>query len=159
MAGLASISKISYSLQMYDKLREQKKQLEAELKKLGTQIQDYAKEFGVEDDKGSLYAETPEFIYGSQARKSVNFKDEAKDYFKSVPLLNDCIKTVEVLDEKAIESHLKTGAITYDDIEQLTTVKVTYAISVVKKEAVEDVEVHQFAASEKRPVKLFNKKG
>lgn len=138
-------------LSEYDALREQKKIIESRMKTLAEQIKEHAQSKGVKDDKGSYYAESNGFVYGKQAKKSVSFdKDKALDFLKERGF-EDCIDTVEVINEDAVETHINNGDISYEDLEDITVTKVTYAVDLKKKEempVVEETEV-PLAASKK----------
>ncbi len=141
MAKTSTILPIATLLEEYDTIREQKKQLDSRLKYLSDLIKKEAEKSGVKDDKGNYYAETEEFIYGEQARKSVSFDEEkAIAYFKSRGF-NDCVKVVEVIDEDAVEEHINSGDIKLDDLTDITKVKITYAIDVKRKEEMPEVEI------------------
>ena len=127
-------------LKEYDFLREQKKTIEGRMKYLADQIKENAQKVGVRDDKGSFYAENESFIYGKQAKKSVSFdKDKAIQFFKDNDL-NDCISTVEVINEGAVEEHINSGDISFESLEEITVTKVSYAIDIKKKEEMPEVE-------------------
>lgn len=143
---------IGAMLSEYDSLREQKKKIEDRMKYLADQIKANAEKVGVKDDKGSFYAEDEQFIYGKQCKKSVSFNQEkALSYFRDHGY-DDCITTVEVINEEAVESRINTGDISFEDLEDITTTKVSYAIDLKRKEEmseVEQTEVVPIAASKK----------
>lgn len=151
---------ISSLLLEYDKLRQEKKIIEDRMKKLSDKIKDYAEAHGNKDDKGSYYAENNEFIFGKQCKKSVSFnKDKALSYFKEHNY-DECIDTVEVINEKAVEDRINSGDITYEDLEDITDTKVTYAIDIKKKEEMPTVEQKDVAlAASKKPSRLVPKGG
>lgn len=127
-------------LEEYDSLRERKKTIEERMKKLADQIKDYAEKNGVKDDKGSFYAQNESFIYGKQCKKSVSFdKEKAISYLKEQGF-DDCIDTVEVIVEAAVEERINTGDISYEDLEGITTTKVSYAVDIKKKEEMPEVQ-------------------
>lgn len=131
---------IGAMLSEYDSLREQKKKIEDRMKYLADQIKANAEKVGVKDDKGSFYAEDEQFIYGKQCKKSVSFNQEkALSYFRDHGY-DDCITTVEVINEEAVESRINTGDISFEDLEDITTTKVSYAIDLKRKEEMSEVE-------------------
>lgn len=143
----------------YDSLKAQKKVLEDRMKKLADQIKDNAERVGVKDDKGSFYAENEQFIYGKQCKKSVSFDDEkALEFFKDRGLA-DCISTVEVINEEAVENHINNGDISYEDLESITTTKVTYAVDVKKKKDMPVVEETNVAVAASKKGRLVIPKG
>ena len=138
-------------LEEYYSLREQKKTIDDRMKFLADQIKENAERVGVKDDKGSYYAEDERYSYGKQCKKSVTFDtDKAMTYLKNHGY-TDCIDTVEVINENAVEERINAGDISYEDLEAITNTKVTYAIDIKKKEdmpVVEQTEV-PLAASKK----------
>ena len=137
---VAPIIPVGTLLKEYNTLREQKKTLEDRMKYLADQIKSTAERVGVKDDKGSYYAEDEYFIYGKQAKKSVSFdKDKALQYLKDHEL-HDCIDTVEVINENAVETHINSGDISFEALEDITVTKVTYAIDIKKKEEMPEIE-------------------
>lgn len=153
---VTSMVSIDSLLLEYNKLREEKKTIEARMKKLSEDIKDYAEKNGVKDDKGSFYAENNSFTFGKQAKKSISFiQDKALEFFKKRKLV-EAIKVVETIDEEAVEKYIKDGAITFKDLEEITETKVTYAIDIKKKEEMPEVEqtTVQLVASKKPKLNL-----
>lgn len=142
----------------YDNLRKQESIIVARKKVLADKIKKESKKFGVKDEQGNYYADSNEYIFGSQARKSVSFdNDKAIAFFKENGY-KDCYRIVkkEELDEEAIEARFNDGDITLEDLEEITNTKVTYAIDIRKKEEVVDiVQQSNIAASNKKS--FFNK--
>lgn len=152
---------IDDKVQEYHALREQSKTIKSRMDVLAKEIKDYASKNGVKDDKGSFYCDNGAFSFGQQAKKSVTFVvDKALEFFKSHGL-TDAIKTVEVIDEEAVERYINDGRVTFDDLESITQTKVSYAIDLKKKEdmpVVEETTV-AMAASKKPKPKLSAKRG
>ena len=127
-------------LDRYSRLRDEKKTIEAELKKLSDEIKEAAERTGTKDDKGSYYAEAGNYIFGKVAKKSVSFDEgKALDFVRKKGF-TDCIVTIESLDEGAIENRINSGDISYEELEGITTTKVSYAVDVKKKEEMPIVE-------------------
>lgn len=146
-------------LEEYDNLREQKKIIEARMKTLADQIKAQAEKVGVKDDKGSFYAEEGQFVYGKQCKKSVSFDAEkAISYFKAHGF-DDCIATVEVINEEAVETRINTGDISYEDLEDITTTKVSYAVDIKKKEEMPVVEQTEVPLAASKKTRLVPKGG
>lgn len=145
----------------YDSLRGQKKTIEDRMKYLSDLIKAHAEKTGVKDDKGSFYAENDSYVYGKQCKKSVSFdKDKAIAYFKDKGY-DECVDTVEVINEDAVECHVNNGDISLEDLEAITVTKVTYAIDIKKKEdmpVVEQTEVPLAASKKTRLVPKGGKK-
>ena len=150
---------IGAMLSEYDSLREQKKKIEVRMKYLADQIKANAEKVGVKDDKGSFYAEDEQFIYGKQCKKSVSFNQEkALSYFRDHGY-DDCITTVEVINEEAVESRINTGDISFEDLEDITTTKVSYAIDLKRKEEMSEVEQTEVPIAASKKSRLVPKGG
>ena len=150
---------IGAMLSEYDSLREQKKKIEDRMKYLADQIKANAEKVGVKDDKGSFYAEDEQFIYGKQCKKSVSFNQEkALSYFRDHGY-DDCITTVEVINEEAVESRINTGDISFEDLEDITTTKVSYAIDLKRKEEMSEVEQTEVPIAASKKSRLVPKGG
>lgn len=150
---------IGAMLSEYDSLREQKKKIEDRMKYLADQIKANAEKVGVKDDKGSFYAEDEQFIYGKQCKKSVSFNQEkALSYFRDHGY-DDCITTVEVINEEAVESRINTGDISFEDLEDITTTKVSYAIDLKRKEKMSEVEQTEVPIAASKKSRLVPKGG
>lgn len=150
---------IGAMLSEYDSLREQKKKIEDRMKYLADQIKANAEKVGVKDDKGSFYAENEQFIYGKQCKKSVSFNQEkALSYFRDHGY-DDCITTVEVINEEAVESRINTGDISFEDLEDITTTKVSYAIDLKRKEEMPEVEQTEVPIAASKKSRLVPKGG
>lgn len=146
-------------LSEYDSLREQKKKIEDRMKYLADQIKANAEKVGVKDDKGSFYAEDEQFIYGKQCKKSVSFNQEkALSYFRDHGY-DDCITTVEVINEEAVESRINTGDISFEDLEDITTTKVSYAIDLKRKEEMPEIEQTEVPIAASKKSRLVPKGG
>ena len=150
---------IGAMLSEYDSLREQKKKIENRMNYLADQIKANAEKVGVKDDKGSFYAEDGQFIYGKQCKKSVSFNQEkALSYFRDHGY-DDCITTVEVINEEAVENRINTGDISFEDLEDITTTKVSYAIDLKRKEEMSEVEQTEVAIAASKKSRLVPKGG
>ena len=150
---------IGAMLSEYYSLREQKKKIEVRMKYLANQIKANAEKVGVKDDKGSFYAEDEQFIYGKQCKKSVSFNQEkALSYFRDHGY-DDCITTVEVINEEAVESRINTGDISFEDLEDITTTKVSYAIDLKRKEEMSEVEQTEVPIAASKKSRLVPKGG
>lgn len=146
-------------LQEYNTLRDEKKRIEDRMKKLADLIKDNAERVGVKDDKGSYYAEDENYIYGKQCKKSVSFNQEkALSYFKDHGF-EDCIDTVEVINETAVEEHINTGDISFEDLESITDTKVSYAIDLKKKEDMPEVQETEVPMAASKKTRLVPKGG
>ena len=146
-------------LSEYDTLREEKKKIEDRMKYLAEQIKAEAEKVGVKDDKGSYYAEDEKYVYGKQCKKSVSFNQEKAITFLKDRGYDDCIDTVEVINEDAVEGHINSGDISFEDLEDITTTKVTYAIDIKKKEDMPVVEEKEVPLAASKKTRLVPKGG
>ena len=153
-------STIMAKVEKYAKCRAQKKILEAEMKTLATEIQEYTKTNSKKDSKGSYYIRDNGYVFGSMCRKSYKLNTEkALDYAKKHKL--NCIKTTEIVDEDALSALVQSGVVPMKDIESMTDEKITYAIDVHEDEVEEEMpEVEQSHLSAPKKMKLVaGKKG
>lgn len=150
---------INDKLQEYYRLREESKTIKSRMETLAKEIKEYACKNGTKDDKGSFYCDNGTFQFGQQAKKSVTFVvDKAIEFFKTNGLVN-AVKTVEVINEDAVEQYINEGKITFDDLESITQTKVTYAIDLKKKEDMPVVEETTVAIAASKKPKLSAKRG
>lgn len=123
----------------YYQLREQKKLIEARMKEIGNKIKKYVTQHGVRDSNGNYYMEEDNFIFGQQARKTVKLNEEkAKEFLKQKGLYDLVVEKVEKINEEKLGELVQNEEITMEELEDITDVKVTYAIDVKIKEAEED---------------------
>ena len=66
-------------------------------------------------------------------------------------LVDDCVKVVKQVNEEAVEQAVNEGEITFDELESITTTKVTYAIDVKRKEEMPEVEQSEILAASRKP--------
>lgn len=146
----AATQSIDALVQQYVEYREQKKVIDERMKSIAQTLKDYAVKNGVEDANGSTYVETDKgYRFGNQAKMKIFFNDSAIPFLKGKGF-TDCIEVKEVVDEKAVENRVSTGELSAEDLTEITTSKVTYAIDVKKLEVPQDVqEVAPVAASRK----------
>lgn len=128
----------------YAELSEQIKVLEARKKELSEKIKSGAEQFGVKNDKGSHYLENDEFILGRIAKKSFRI-----DQDKAVPILEKMglgdvvdVVTVKSVNEDKLNSAVGEGRISLNEVENFTSVSVSYSVDVKRKESV-TAEVEQ----------------
>ena len=126
----------------YSEISAKIKELEAKKKALSTQIKDLTEKFGVKDDKGSFYYDSDDFIMGKVCKKSFSLEQETAIKTLHELGLEDCITTVEVVNEDELSKAISNGRITMQSVDSFTKEKVNYSVSVVKKEKV-TAEVQQ----------------
>lgn len=150
---------ISQLVQEYDSLRANKKTIEDRMTYLSNAIKEYAEKNGTKDDKGSFYTSVDGFLVGKQCKKSVSFnKDVAIKFFEDKHL-HDAIVITKSIDEKAVEKYINNGDISYDDLESITTTKVTYAVDLKKEEEMPVVEQKDIkAVASKKPTTKLSRK-
>lgn len=127
----------------YDQLREQQNIIKKRVSELANKIKKYSAENGVKDSKGNMYLEDEDFIYGQQARKSVKLNEEkAKELFRQKDVYDLVIEkeVKEVINEDKLSELVEDEVITMEELENVTDIKVTYAIDVKKKEKEENPE-------------------
>lgn len=142
---------IDSKVEEYARLRDEAKTIKDRMGVLASEIKEYASSNGVKDDKGSFYCDNGSYQFGNQAKKSVSFENDKALKFLKDKGFNDAIDTVEVINEGVVEKYINEGSITFDDLESITTTKVTYAIDLKKKEELGEVDetIVQIAASRK----------
>ena len=125
-------------IQEYARLREEKKRIDARLSKISEVLKQYAEDNGQKDDKGSFYFERYGYTVGKQARKSITFDvDKAAKFFRKRGY-PECIVTREEIDMDAVNELFSEGEITEEDLEKITSTKVTYSIDIRPVDEVTD---------------------
>ena len=125
-------------IQEYVRLREEKKRIDARLSQISEALKQYAEDKGQKDDKGSYYFERDGYNVGKQARKSITFDlDKAVKFFRKRGY-PECIVTREEIDMDAVNELFSEGEITEEDLEKITSTKVTYSIDIKPVEEVTD---------------------
>lgn len=138
------MSDIKAIVREYNHLREQQKFIKKRQSELADKIKKYSAEYGVKDSKGNMYLEDEEFIYGQQARKSVKLnEDKAKELFRRKDVYDLVVEKEviekEIINEEKLSELVEEGRISMEELEEVTDIKVSYAIDVRRKE-VEDTE-------------------
>ena len=146
----APIASVDSKVEEYSFLRSQAKTIKSRMDALAKEIKSYAEKCGVKDDKGSFYCENDRFIFGNQARKSVSLKQEETLSFLKENGYTEAIKVVETVDESVFERLMSEGKISFEDVESLTNVKVTYAIDIKEKEEMPEAESFDVAAKRRK---------
>lgn len=137
----------------YLDISAQIKELEEKKKELADKFKEQAEKAGVKDDKGSYYLDVEGHILGKVAKKSVSLNQEAGIKLLKEKKLNKCIQKVvtEVIDEKALEQAVMNEEITKEELEGITNTKVSYSVSVVKKETESEMpEITQSYVAKKK---------
>ena len=152
---------IKQAVNEYSELTTQEKLLKSRKTELAKFIKKHATENGVQDDKGSYYIDNDDFTYGSQARKKVSLNfDRAKNFFIEKGIWKDVVKYEEKIDEDKISELVANEDMTMEELEEITDIKVTYAIDVRAKEKAEDMpEVEVVETSHKPKLRILKKLG
>lgn len=150
---------ISTKLSEYDALRQQKSFIESRMTTLAKEIKDFCTKNCPKNDKGSYYGSDDNFIFGSQAKKSVSLDSEkAIEYLRSHGF-DDAIEYVPKVKEDVLEKLVSDESIPQEDFESLTKIKTSYSIDIKRKEEVPAVEEGKTVlAASKKPVKKGGKK-
>lgn len=148
-----SAKEVAQMSKEYSEVSSQIKLLETTKKTLADRLKEASELVGVKDSKGSYYYDAGEFIVGKVAKKSVSLKQEDTiNFLKKKGLYKDCVtvKTVEVIDEKALEQAVTDGDITQEEFESLCEVKTSYSVSVQKQEEMPEVETSTLKAASRK---------
>jgi hypothetical protein len=82
-----------------------------------------------------------QLIFEREARKSIKLNEErARELLAKKKLLKQAIRTIEVLDEEAINGFVVSNLLTLDELKSITDINVTYASKFVKRIKAEDSE-------------------
>lgn len=146
---------------LYAKLREQKKEIEAQIAKLSAEIKNYATTHGSKDSNGSYYMEDERYVYGSSAKKSISLNEERALDFVKEHGFNQCIEMVEKLNLDKLDSLVSDGSITPEELAKLTDTKISYSVMVKERDDTLEMEVAEIIEPKKKPkarVRLSSKR-
>lgn len=150
---IATKANIEDLLLEYDSLREREKAIKKRKETISDMLKDFAVREGVEDDKGSSYFDSTSYVLGRIAKKSISFDKSKSLLLFSSKGLDDCVTYEPSINEDAVEKHIASGDISYDELQSITKEKVTYSVSVVQKESMPEVK-ETFVASKKPKLSL-----
>lgn len=133
-------------IQQWSKEYHENRTLMAQMKKrqdeLAKLIKEHAISTGTKDSNGSHYAETDNFVYGNQAKKSVKLNQErAKAFFLGRGLYDKVVKVEETVDENKVEQLIVNGELSPEELETVCDIKTTYALVLKEKEVVSEEEI------------------
>lgn len=136
----------------YSELSANMKMLEETKKSLATKIKDLSVKLGVVDNKGSHYCENDEFICGNVAKHKISLDNDKAVVLLQKKGLTGIIeeKIVKVIDEKKLEKAVAVGDVTQSEFESVMIDKVTYQVSVTKKDSIPVVEQSYLMAASKK---------
>ena len=110
-------------------LKDRKKDIEKREKELKEQLGTILEAEGVKDSKGSFKLVVGDKLAQKQARKSVKLnREKAEEFFKSIGIWDEVIEIKEEINEDSVEQALLAEKFTVDELEEITDIKVTYAI-------------------------------
>ena len=144
------MSKIRDKVQEYNELRNQAKLIKTRMDSLAKEIKLYLSNTVTPDSKGSYYEENDDFVYGSQAKKSIKInEDRATALFKKMGVLDKVVDIKTVINEDKVSKLVESGELTVEELEQVLDTKVTYSIDIKEKTKSEDMPVVDKASSTK----------
>lgn len=126
----------------YAEISAQIKQLDSRKKELATLIKEGAEKYGVQDDKGSYYLESDDYIMGKTAKKSFKIdQDKAVEKLESLGL-GDVVDvvTTKVVNEDKLNKAVQSGRLPMETVEEFTNISVSYSVMVKEKEEAPEVE-------------------
>ena len=130
------VSEVVYELTT---LKSKKKDLEKRETELKKQLGEILEGEGVKDNKGSFKMIVGNKLAQKQARKSVKLdRDKAEEFFKSIGIWEDVLEIKEEIDENKVELALLADKFSMEDLENISDIKVTYAIVVADYKPEED---------------------
>ena len=91
-----------------------------------------------------------DFIWGLQIKKSYNLDQEKALKFLEENGYEDCIKTVQVVDEDKLQKYLADEDITKDELVDMSNYKEVESVYVKKKEEMPEVEQTTLRAAQKK---------
>lgn len=127
-------------------LHKQKvKALEAEIKKLRKPLENHVNEKGNVTDSGTKIAILPfadkQVILKNVYRCSSGLVAEAVNIAKEVPVLADCIETVEFFREDVLAYKIEEGLVSEELLKKLYETKESYAFSVDVKAKLDEKDL------------------
>ena len=128
-------------------LKDRKKDIEKREKELKDQLGQILEGEGIKDSKGSFKLIVGDKLAQKQARKSVKLnREKAEEFFKSIGIWDDVIEIKEEINEDSVEQALLAEKFTMEELEDITDIKVTYAIIIndykPEDEEMPDVQVN-----------------
>lgn len=128
-------------------LKDRKKDIEKREKELKEQLGQILEGEGIKDSKGSFKLVVGDKLAQKQARKSVKLnREKSEEFFKSIGIWDEVIEIKEEINEDSVEQALIAEKFTMEELEEITDVKVTYAIVIndykPEDEEMPDVQVN-----------------
>lgn len=128
-------------------LKDRKKDIEKREKELKEQLGQILEGEGIKDSKGSFKLVVGDKLAQKQARKSVKLnREKSEEFFKSIGIWDEVIEIKEEINEDSVEQALLAEKFTMEELEDITDIKVTYAIVIndykPEDEEMPDVQVN-----------------
>jgi uncharacterized Ntn-hydrolase superfamily protein len=135
---LHSEDPITQQVREYKHLKAQIEALQKDQKKIRDSLMETIENAGYTDDQGHWWIDLPEDVDGTSAikrekRSSRSLDEQAAEEVLTGLGLEECFKTVRVVDEDAVWAALYEEKINDADIEAIFPEKVTWALVVPKK--------------------------
>lgn len=126
---MTDIKSLTNEAKQYIALKEQIKFLTERQTEIKTRLKEAVQLNGEVDGRGHIVLELDEDIKITNQRKESRSLNEefAVDLLKERGIYNDCIKTVEVLQEDAIMAAVYKGQLTESEVDEMFPTKVSYA--------------------------------
>lgn len=110
-------------------LKDRKKDIEKREKELKDQLGQILEAEGIKDSKGNFKLVVGDKLAQKQARKSVKLnREKAEEFFKSIGIWDEVIEVKEEINEDYVEQALLAEKFTMEELEEITDIKVSYAI-------------------------------
>lgn len=136
----------------YTTLRDKTKSIKTRMDEIAKTIKDYLSSNLKPDSKGSYYAQNDNFVYGSQAKKTVKLNEtKATEFFKSKGLLEKVVDVKTVINEDKVSKLLENAEITQEELESLVDIKTTYSIDIKAKVKEEEEEIVEVKVASTKP--------
>lgn len=126
---MSDIQVLTNEAKQYLALKEQITFLQDRQKEIKSRLSDAVKELGEVDGRGHITLELSDGIKITNQRRESRTLDEdlAKNLLKEKGIYQDCIETVEVIQEDAIMAAVYKGQLTESEVDSMFPTKVTYA--------------------------------
>ena len=126
---MSDIQVLTNEAKQYLALKEQISFLQDRQKEIKSRLSDAVKEIGEVDGRGHITLELEDGIKITNQRRESRTLDEdlAKNLLKEKGIYEECIQTVEVIQEDAIMAAVYKGQLTESEVDAMFPTKVTYA--------------------------------
>ena len=136
---------INQQVEEYSLVSAKSKLLDDRKKYLANEIKDHAIKEGIEDSKGSKYCHNNKFVFGANARNSVNVNTaKAEIFLKGAKLYTKASTVVpakRVLDLDKLAALVDSEQVSMKDFENMCDKKTTFAVYVKELDDVKEEEM------------------